>query len=271
MERPTARWQLWMHNDPLVCLGFPRVLLNWKTLQTEFLFHKSEFSHKIADLCLATVPSGDHMVTARGCAVRRMLQENPGHRGIRQRWIPDPALKGRGWETSPWQQGRGPAPRDRLIREEVESGGWTEEGGAWRFVQRGMADRNVSVNLMFQHAGRHVRSEPQNQFDVSCRELIASSVSRACDVFAGVWANEKKPPPDMLKRFLHVEIRICIFRLGAIAPPDTGWLLWATQASISTLNLEWKECWLQIDALYNPLKSPMRCVLCKRKKKKKLI
>lgn len=77
---------------------------------------------------------------------------------------------------------------------------------------------------------------------------------------------KKKPPPDMLKRFLHVERRICIFRLGLIAPPDTGWLFWATQTSISTRNLEWKECWLQIDALYNPLKSPMRCVLCKKKK-----
>lgn len=198
MERLTARWQRWTRNDPLACLGFARVLSNWKTVRTEFLWHKSEFSHKTADLCLAAVPSGDHMVTARGCGGRRMLQENPRRRSIRQCWIPDLALKDRGWDTSPWQQGRGPAPRDRLIREEVESGGWTKEGGAWRCVQRSMAVRNVSVNLMFQHASSHVRSQPQNQFDVSCRELIASSVSRVYDLLAGLWTSEKKKKSHLL-------------------------------------------------------------------------
>lgn len=66
-------------DDPLVCSGFPSVLLNWKNcLSSNYVgfFNESEFSNGTADLGLAAVLSGDHMVISRGGCFRKTRNQS---------------------------------------------------------------------------------------------------------------------------------------------------------------------------------------------------
>lgn len=162
MEHLTPRWQLWMCNDPLACLGFPRVLLHWKTVQTEFLFHESEFSHKIADLCLAAVLSSDHMVITRGCDVRRMLLENPRHpSALNPRFSPEGSgLRKIPMATGAWTLGIGllekrwslVAERWKEAHADACSEAWQTETYLWIWcfnTQAATSDQSHKTKLTF--------------------------------------------------------------------------------------------------------------------------